>query len=59
MQIPIEEVAGAIKDLQAQGRALDWGLCEMGPNTLRRAHAELPVTAVENKCSMLRCDQKR
>jgi len=51
--VPIEDVAGAIKDLKAQGKVLHWGLCEMGPNTLRRAHAELPITAVENEYSML------
>nr|WP_315426978.1 aldo/keto reductase [uncultured Albidiferax sp.] len=52
-QVPIEDVAGAIKDLKAQGKVLHWGLCEMGPNTLRRAHAELPVAAVQNEYSML------
>ena len=52
-QVPIEEVAGAIKDLRAQGKLLHWGLSEMGPNTLRRAHAELPVTAVQSEYSML------
>ncbi len=51
--VPIEDVAGAIKDLRAEGKVLQWGLCEMGPNTLRRAHAELPVTAVENEYSLL------
>ena len=51
--VPIEDVAGAIRDLKAQGKVLHWGLCEMGPNTLRRAHAELPVTAVQNEYSML------
>jgi aryl-alcohol dehydrogenase-like predicted oxidoreductase len=52
-EVPIEDVAGAIKDLVAQGKVLHWGLCEMGPNTLRRAHAELPVTAVQNEYSLL------
>ncbi|MGF7172137.1 aryl-alcohol dehydrogenase-like predicted oxidoreductase [Sphingobium xanthum] len=52
-QVPIEDVAGAIKDLRAQGKVLHWGLCEMGLGTLRRAHAELPVTAVQNEYSML------
>jgi len=52
-QVPIEDVAGAIKDLMAQGKVLHWGLSEMGPNTLRRAHAALPVTAVQNEYSML------
>ncbi|WP_454622065.1 aldo/keto reductase [Bradyrhizobium cenepequi] len=51
--VPIEEVAGAIKDLKAEGKVLHWGLCEMGLNTLRRAHAELPVTAVQSEYSML------
>src|SRR4051794_28655089 len=52
-QVPIEDVAGAVKDLIAEGKVLHWGLCEMGPNTLRRAHAALPVTAVQNEYSML------
>jgi aryl-alcohol dehydrogenase-like predicted oxidoreductase len=52
-QVPIEDVAGAVKELMAQGKVLHWGLSEMGPNTLRRAHAELPVSAVENEYSML------
>ncbi len=52
-QVPIEDVAGAVKDLKAAGKVLHWGLSEMGPNTLRRAHAELPVSAVQNEYSML------
>jgi len=52
-EVPIEDVAGAIKDLMSQGKVLHWGLSEMGPNTLRRAHAALPVTAVQNEYSML------
>jgi aryl-alcohol dehydrogenase-like predicted oxidoreductase len=52
-QVPIEDVAGAVKDLMAQGKVLHWGLSEMGPNTLRRAHAALPVTAVQNEYSMM------
>jgi aryl-alcohol dehydrogenase-like predicted oxidoreductase len=52
-QVPIEDVAGAVKDLMAQGKVLHWGLSEMGPKTLRRAHAALPVTAVQNEYSML------
>src|SRR6476469_6394633 len=42
-QVPIEDVAGAVKDLMSQGKVLHWGLSEMGPNTLRRANAALPV----------------
>lgn len=52
-EVPIEDVAGAVKDLMEQGKVLHWGLSEMGPNTLRRAHAELPVTAVQSEYSML------
>jgi aryl-alcohol dehydrogenase-like predicted oxidoreductase len=52
-QVPIEDVAGAVRDLMAEGKVLHWGLSEMGLDTLRRAHAELPVTAVQNEYSML------
>lgn len=52
-QIPIEDVAGVIKDLMDQGKVLRWGLSEMGINTLRRAHAAVPVTAVQSEYSML------
>lgn len=52
-EVPIEDVAGTVKDLMDQGKVLHWGLSEMGLKTLRRAHAELPVTAVQNEYSML------
>lgn len=52
-EVPIEDVAGVVKDLMAQGKVLHWGLSEMGPKTLRRAHAELPISAVQNEYSML------
>ena len=52
-EVPIEDVAGAVKDLMQQGKVLHWGLSEMGLDTLRRAHATLPVTAVQNEYSML------
>lgn len=52
-EVPIEDVAGAVKDLKAQGKVLHWGLSEMGLNTLRRAHAELPVSAVQSEYSLL------
>lgn len=52
-QIPIEDVAGAVKDLMTQGKVLHWGMSEMGVKTLRRAHALLPVTAVQSEYSML------
>jgi len=52
-QVPIEDVAGAVKELMAQGKVLHWGLSEMGIKTLQRAHSELPVTAVQSEYSML------
>src|SRR2546421_7662223 len=52
-EVPIEDVAGAVEDLMEQGKVLHWGLSEMGLKTLRRAHAALPVTAVQNEYSML------
>lgn len=52
-QVPIEDVAGAVKDLMTEGKVLHWGLSEMGLKTLRRAHAALPVSAVQSEYSML------
>ena len=52
-QVPIEDVAGAVKGLMTEGKVRHWGLSEMGPKTLRRAHAALPLTAVQNEYSML------
>ncbi len=52
-EVPIEDVAGAVKDLMAEGKVLHWGLSEMGLGTLRRAHAALPVSAVQSEYSML------
>lgn len=52
-QVPIEDVAGAVKDLMDEGKVLHWGLSEMGLQTLRRAHAVLPITAVQSEYSML------
>jgi aryl-alcohol dehydrogenase-like predicted oxidoreductase len=52
-EVPIEDVAGAVGDLMRQGKVRHWGLSEMGLKTLRRAHAEVPVTAVQSEYSML------
>jgi aryl-alcohol dehydrogenase-like predicted oxidoreductase len=54
--VPIEDVAGTVKDLIAQGKVLHFGLSEPGPKTLRRAHAEQAVTAVQNEYSMMARD---
>ncbi|MDR1182978.1 MAG: aldo/keto reductase [Bacteroidales bacterium] len=52
MNIPIEEVAGVVKDLIQQGKVKHWGLSEAGIETIRRAHAELPLTAVQSQYSL-------
>jgi aryl-alcohol dehydrogenase-like predicted oxidoreductase len=51
--VPIEDVVGAIKDLMAQGKVLHYGLSEPGLQTVRRAHAIHPVTAIQNEYSLL------
>jgi aryl-alcohol dehydrogenase-like predicted oxidoreductase len=50
--VPIEEVAGAVKDLIAEGKVLHFGLSEAGGATIRRAHAVQPVAAVQNEYSV-------
>ena len=50
--VPIEDVAGAIKELMDQGKILHWGLSEPGLQTVRRAHAALPLTAIQSEYSM-------
>ena len=50
--VPIEEVAGAVKDLIQQGKVRHFGLSEPGMQTLRRAHAVQPVTALQNEYSL-------
>lgn len=51
--VPIEDVVGAIKDLMKQGKVLHYGLSEPGEQTVRRAHAIHPVTAIQNEYSLL------
>jgi aryl-alcohol dehydrogenase-like predicted oxidoreductase len=51
--VPIEDVAGTVKDLIKRGKVRHFGLSEPGMATLRRAHAEQPVTAVQNEYSLL------
>jgi aryl-alcohol dehydrogenase-like predicted oxidoreductase len=58
-QVPIEDVAGAIKDLITQGKVLHWGLSEPGIQTIRRAHATLPLTAIQNEYSMATRDPEK
>ena len=50
--VPIEDVAGALKDLIAAGKVRHFGLSEPGLETIRRAHAVQPVTAIQNEYSL-------
>ena len=51
-QVPIEDVAGTIKDLIGEGKIKHWGISEPGVQTIRRAHAVQPVTAIESEYSL-------
>ena len=50
--VPIEDVAGAIKDLVSEGKVLHFGLSEASARTIRRAHAVQPVTAMQSEYSL-------
>ena len=51
-EVPIEEVSGTVKDLIREGKVKHFGLSEAGVQTIRRAHAVQPVTAVESEYSL-------
>ncbi|SFB96661.1 Predicted oxidoreductase [Flexibacter flexilis DSM 6793] len=52
-EVPIEDVAGVMQELMKQGKLLHYGLSEPGVQTVRRAHAVQPITAIQNEYSML------
>src|SRR5260221_5763605 len=51
-EVPIEDVAGTVKDLIAEGKARRLGLSEAGADIIRRAHAVQPVAAVQSEYSI-------
>src|SRR5438034_5694968 len=51
-EVPIEDVAGAVKDLIREGKVRHFGLSEAGAQTIRRAHAVQPVTALQSEYSL-------
>jgi aryl-alcohol dehydrogenase-like predicted oxidoreductase len=51
-KVPIEEVAGTVSDLVKEGKAKHFGLSEAGANTIRKAHAVFPVTALQSEYSL-------
>jgi aryl-alcohol dehydrogenase-like predicted oxidoreductase len=52
LQVPIEDVAGAVKDLITEGKVKHFGLSEAGAQTIRRAHAVQPIAAVQSEYSL-------
>lgn len=52
-KIPIEEVAGVMAEMIREGKIIHWGLSEAKEDTIRRAHAVCPVTAIQNRYSMM------
>ncbi len=51
--VPIEEVAGAVKELIHAGKVRHFGLCEVGPETIRRAHKVQPITAIQSEYHLM------
>src|SRR4029077_8408667 len=51
-EVPIEDVAGAVKDLIAEGKVKNFGMSEAAAQTIRRAHAVQPLTAVQSEYSL-------
>ena len=51
--VPVEEVAGVMKELIQEGKILHWGISEVDEETIRRAHAVCPMTAIQNRYSMM------
>ncbi len=58
-KVPIEDVAGAIKDLMSAGKVLHLGLSEASAKTIRRAHVVQPVTAVQTEYSLMQRDPEK
>ncbi|WP_312338133.1 aldo/keto reductase [Sphingobacterium sp.] len=51
--VPIEDVAGTVKELIAEGKVKHFGLCEVGADTIRKAHAVQPVTAIQSEYHLM------
>lgn len=50
---PIEDVAGTVKELMKEGKVRHWGMCEVSAKTLRKAHKELPLTALQSEYHLM------
>jgi len=58
-RVPIEDVAAAVKELIAAGKVLHFGLSEASPETIRKAHAVQPVTALQTEYSLMNRDPEK
>lgn len=52
-KVPVEDVAGTIADLIKEGKVRRWGMCEVTPETIRRAHAVCPLTAIQSEYHLM------
>jgi aryl-alcohol dehydrogenase-like predicted oxidoreductase len=57
--VPIEDVAGAVKELIGDGKVLHFGLSEASPNTIRKAHAVHPIAALQTEYSLMNRDPEQ
>jgi aryl-alcohol dehydrogenase-like predicted oxidoreductase len=57
--VPIEDVAGVVKELIAEGKVLHFGLSEASPNTIRKAHAVQPIAALQTEYSLMNRDPEK
>jgi len=57
--VPIEDVAGAVKELNGEGKVLHFGLSEASPITIRKAHAVQPVAALQTEYSLMNRDPEK
>jgi aryl-alcohol dehydrogenase-like predicted oxidoreductase len=57
--VPIEDVAGAVKELIAEGKVLHFGLSEASPNTIRKAQAVQPIAALQTEYSLMNRDPEK
>ena len=56
---PVEDVAGTIQDLIKEGKVLHWGMCEVSADTIRKAHAVCPLTAIQSEYHLMHREVER
>lgn len=56
---PVEDVAGTIQDLIKEGKVLHWGMCEVSADTIRKAHAACPLTAIQSEYHLMHREVER